>query len=76
MKDLLSFLIKHITGSEEYSIEEQDEDGKVTFYVKANPEIVGLIIGKEGKTIKNIRRIISIRATLERKAVNISVTDK
>ena len=33
-------------------------------------------IGKEGKTIKNIRKILSIRATQENKAVAIDVVEK
>jgi uncharacterized protein len=73
MKDLLTFLIKNITGSTDFTVDETKEEGKVSFFVKANPEVVGLIIGKEGKTIKNIRRIVSVRATLEDKVINISV---
>jgi predicted RNA-binding protein YlqC (UPF0109 family) len=76
MKDLTTFLIKNITGSEDFSVGEEREEDKITITVKANPEIIGLIIGKEGKTIKNIRKIISIKATIEKLAVNISVTEK
>lgn len=75
MKDLVKFLIQKITGSEDFEIEEsQDERGEL-LTVKAKPEIIGLIIGKQGKTIKNIRRIASIRATMESKFVNINVTE-
>ena len=74
MRDLLFYLLSKITGSNDFDIEElSSEEGKITFDVKANPEIIGLIIGKEGKTIKNIRKILSIRATKEKTGVNISV---
>lgn len=74
MKDLLSYLLSKITGSNDFDIEEvASEEGKVTFDVTADSEIIGLIIGKEGKTIKNIRKILSIRATKEKTGVNISV---
>ena len=76
MQDLIKFLITKITGSEDFEISEtQDERGDL-FTVKAKPEIIGLIIGKAGKTIKNIRRIASIRATSENKFVNINVVEK
>ncbi len=76
MQDLIKFLITKITGSEDFEISEsQDERGEL-FTVKANPEIIGLIIGKEGKTIKNIRRIASIKATALDKFVNINVIEK
>lgn len=75
MKDLLEFLIKNITGSDDFSVEEENaEEGRVNFSVVANPDIIGLIIGKEGKTIKNIRKILSIRATKEKVGVNINVS--
>jgi len=74
MKDLLSYLLSKITGSNDFAIEEvASEEGKITFDVTADSEIIGLIIGKEGKTIKNIRKILSIRATKEKTGVNISV---
>lgn len=75
MKDLASFLIENITGSNDFSIEEEVDGERVILNVTANPDIVGLIIGKEGKTIKNIRRIVAIKAALNDQAVNISVTE-
>ena len=75
MKKLLEFIIQNITGSNDFSIEEETNEDHVTLNVSANPSIIGLIIGKEGKTIKNIRKIVSIKATLLKKVINISVTE-
>ncbi len=72
MKDLLIYILENITGSKDFEIDEQEvESGKVDLLVKAPSELIGLIIGKQGKTIKNIRRLVSVRAALENKAVNI-----
>ncbi len=76
MKQLTQFLIENITGSKDFSVAEEEVDGRITVKVTANPEIIGLIIGKEGKTIKNIRKILSIRATQDNKAVVIDVIEK
>lgn len=77
MKELLTFLISNITGSDQFEVgENMNEEGKVTLDVVADPEIVGLIIGKEGKTIKNLRKILSIKATREKLGVNINVTPR
>lgn len=73
MKELLEFLIKNITGSEDFAIDEVEEDGRIVLNVSADSGIVGLIIGKEGKTIKNLRKILSIRATKQNLGVNINV---
>lgn len=75
MKSLLEFLIKNIAG-EDFSVKEEEiEGGRVNFEVTANPNIIGLIIGKAGKTIKTLRKILSVRAVLEGKSVNISVKE-
>lgn len=79
MKDLLSFLIQKITGStpeDDFDVDEQTVDGRTTLTATVKPDIIGLIIGKEGKTIKNIRKIVSVRAVLESKSVNIAVNPK
>jgi len=76
MKDLLKFLITNITGIEDIEIEEKENGSMIDYDVHAPKESVGLIIGKEGKTIKNIRKIMSIRATIEKKAVQINILEK
>jgi predicted RNA-binding protein YlqC (UPF0109 family) len=76
MKSLLEFLIEKITGEKDFEIIEKEEEARTTFEIKANPKIIGLIIGKAGKTIKEIRKIVSVRAVLEEKSIQISVTEK
>lgn len=78
MKELLAFLIKNITGESEknFDISESTVDGRTTLTITANPNIIGIIIGKEGKTIKNIRKIVAVKAVLQKTSVNISVIEK
>ncbi len=74
MKDLLIYIIQTITGADNFRVEESYlEQNVVNYEITADPSIIGLIIGKEGRTIKNIRRLLSIRATKEKVAVNINV---
>ena len=75
MIDLIKFLITKITGSSDFTIDESEDERGTLYTVHAKPEIIGLIIGKEGKTIKNIRRVASIRGVLEKKSININVTE-
>lgn len=76
MIDLIKFLIEKITGSTDFEVEETTDEKGTLFIVHAKPEIIGLIIGKAGKTIKNIRRITSVRAVLESKSININVVER
>ena len=76
MKELLEFLIKNIAGDDFEIKEEELEGGRVNMNVTADPSIIGLIIGKMGKTVKALRKILSIRAVGEQKSVNIAVSER
>lgn len=73
MKDLLEFLLKGILGEEKFEIVENSEAGRRLFTVKTAPENIGLIIGKGGHTIKSLRNVLKVRATLEKVAVSLNV---
>ena len=76
MNDLLEFLISGIIGKKNFAIEEKQETDRSDFEVKVDPSFFGLIIGKGGKTIRAIRNLLKVRATIEKKGVNISVVEK
>jgi predicted RNA-binding protein YlqC (UPF0109 family) len=73
MKELLTFLLKGILGEEKFDIAETEDSGRIVFTVKTAPENVGLIIGKGGHTIKSLRNVLKVRATLEKVAVSLNV---
>jgi uncharacterized protein len=74
MKDVLTYLVEHIvTEPKKVSIEESGEEGEVTFFITCDPLDTGRIIGKKGKVIKALRKVLSILAIKEGKRVNISM---
>jgi predicted RNA-binding protein YlqC (UPF0109 family) len=73
MKELLEFMLKGVLGEEKFEVTEVDDQGRVLYTVKTAQENIGLVIGKAGKMIKNLRNILKVRATLEKKAVSINV---
>ena len=75
MKDLITFLVKNITGSEDFEVEEREENSFTSFTIRAKGEYIGMVIGKGGKTIKMIRNLAKVRATLEKKSVNLTVEE-
>ena len=75
MKDLLKYIISGITKSDEFKIEESTDGDRIIFEVKAKPDIIGIIIGKKGTTIRSIRNIIKIQAVLEKKSVSVNVSE-
>ncbi len=76
MNELLEFIVKEITGSKEMDIEESSQDNRTRLTILAKPENIGIIIGKGGNTIRAIRNILRVKATLEKRAVFVEVSEK
>ncbi len=61
IKDTLEYIVKSIVpDSKDIIINEVEENGFTTFEIDAPTEIIGKIIGKEGKIIKSIRNILNL----------------
>lgn len=76
MKDLLEFIIKGLLGKEKFEIQETVDNNFTTFTIQTEPSLIGIIIGRGGQTIRTIRNILKVRAILEKKGVNVVVTQK
>lgn len=77
MKDLLNYILETLTGKTNFEIEEKEgQDNQITYDVKADEEVLGLIIGRNGRTIKAIQDILRVKARLDNKSVWINVSGK
>lgn len=75
MKELLNYIISSIVKEGKFEIEENIEENFSNFVVKVPQESMGLLIGKEGRVIKSIRNLLKVKATLEKRGVNISLQE-
>lgn len=72
----LEYILKLIVNNPEDLEVTQKEDGTVVdLYVKANKEDYGIIIGKKGDRIKNIKKILTVKAVKDGVKLNIKVDD-
>lgn len=76
MKKLLKFIVKNITDSEDFKVEENQDDERVEYEIVAKPSLMGMIIGKKGKTIRSIRNLARVKATLDKKIVSVSAKEE
>lgn len=76
MKDLLEFLIKGIIPNEKFSIKDVENESGTDLTINVKPEIIGILIGKQGKTIKALRNIVRVRATLEKKTFFLAINEE
>ena len=73
MEELINFTVSNIIGNKDFEIATEEDEDYLRYTIKAPEDVVGLIIGKGGKTIKSIRKLVKIRATLEKKRVDLEV---
>lgn len=74
MKELLDFILRNLLGKKsKYEIIEEDDGSIVKLTVKTADDEGGMVIGKQGKTIKAIRNMLRIKATLDKKKIILLV---
>jgi uncharacterized protein len=61
IQETLEYIVKAIvTDASSIKIDSREEGDVLLLEVEAAPEIIGQIIGKEGKIIKSIRTILNL----------------
>lgn len=76
MKELLEYILKGILGETGFYVTEEIDGNFVRLLIKVEPEEnAGIVIGKGGATIKAIRNILRVRATLEKKGVSVNLAE-
>lgn len=73
MEDLIKFMVSNIIDSDDFEISSEEDVDYIRYSIKVPDDTIGLIIGKGGKTIKSVRKLVKIRATLEKKRVDLEV---
>lgn len=75
MKDLLTYITQNITDNDTIEVIE-DKDGDTFVYtIRAPQSVMGLLIGKEGRTIKAIRSLARARAIVEQIGVTVKLEE-
>lgn len=75
MKKLLEYILEGILGDKDFKVTEDVDGDFVKLSIKVEPEDMGMVIGKGGSTIKSIRNILRVRATLEKKGVSVEIAE-
>lgn len=74
MKEFLEFILKEIVKNpDQIEVEEEIEGTLRRYNICAAKDDMGLIIGKEGKTIRSIRAIMKAKAIKEGIKIYINV---
>lgn len=75
MKELLTYLAKSLVRfpDEVVVTEKVLEDNTLEYTLKVNPEDMGRVIGKNGKTAQALIMLVSARGSLEKKRTRVEI---
>lgn len=77
MQEYILFLVKQIVSNPESVMVEEvkEDDNSFTYIINVSKEDMGIIIGKEGRTIKSIRTLAKVKAVKDGVRVNITLNE-
>ncbi|MFZ5425204.1 MAG: KH domain-containing protein [Patescibacteria group bacterium] len=76
MKEFVEYILKSIVNNPDAVVVEEAVDGTIVdIKITVAKEDMGLVIGKEGRTIKSIRSIAKAKAILDEVKVNVQLED-
>ena len=76
MKDLVTFIVRNLVESPDaVEVREVAGDKAQVYEVKVNEADLGKVIGKQGRTIRSVRTLVSAAASREGKRATVEVVD-
>ena len=73
---LLDFIIKSLVDNpDEVAIESREREGNLIFELRVSEQDRGRVIGKQGKTIKSIRKLLSAAASGSERRVVLELVE-
>jgi hypothetical protein len=76
LKDLVDFLARGLVDQpEQVEVEELEEDGALVFELKVAEEDLGKVIGKQGRTAKALRTILSAASAKSGRRVILEILE-
>lgn len=76
MIELLKYITTNITGNENIQINREESEDAAFYTIHAPKEVMGLLIGKEGRTIRAIRTLAKARAIIDQEKILIRLEEQ
>lgn len=75
MKQLLEYITRGIADNQDVKIEKTSSGDLIIYVIKAPKEVMGMLIGKNGNTIRAIRALARARAIIDQEAVAVRLEE-
>lgn len=75
MIELLEYIARTITGDKDITVERDSSGDLVIYTIKAPKIVMGLLIGKGGRTINAIRNLAKARAITDQERIALRIEE-
>lgn len=76
MIELLEYITQTLTGNKDIKVEKDTSGDLVIYTIKAPKEVMGLLIGKSGRTINAIRILARARAITDQERIALRLEEQ
>lgn len=76
MLELVQYLVRELSGSDDITVELNEDKNNKEIIISAKKEDIGKIIGKQGRIAKSIRTIVKAASARERKKYTVTISEK
>lgn len=75
MQKLLEYITREITGNEKIEVSVASQDTINIYTINAPKDVMGILIGKEGRTIRAIRALARARAIKDNEQISVELQE-
>ncbi|MDD2823294.1 MAG: KH domain-containing protein [Candidatus Daviesbacteria bacterium] len=75
MEELVLYIVKSLVSKpDDVKLDTKNEDGMVSIQLTVSPDDMGVVIGKNGQTIRSIRKLLVARVMAENNNLRVNLT--
>jgi len=77
MKEFIEYILNQLVAHpDKLMVTKDDQNGFITYQIDVAEEDMGLVIGKEGRTIRSIRSLVKAKAIKDGIRVRVELIEK
>ncbi len=76
MKDFIEFIAKHLVDDpDQVRVSEEETEKGMKYRLSVSEDDIGRVVGKEGRTARSIRTLLTAAAARQGKRANLEIVD-
>ncbi len=75
MQNLLKYITREITGNKKIEVAMETSENVNVYTIKAPKDVMGILIGKSGRTIRAIRALARTRAIKDNENISVELQE-